>query len=116
MVKNKEKSWIQKAFGSQPSLSDTEAETYYFKRFTFMFSMGLLGFFVGTGLGNGLKKAKKIKNNDIEYNDKLYFISGDTSTVEILGKNSAYIFYLSPESKTVKVAPIAGIIKSIEEN
>lgn len=78
--------------------------------------MGLLGFFFGTGWGTGLKKSQRIKNNDIEYNDKLFFINGNSSSVDILGKNSSYIFYLTPENKTVKVSPISGIIQTIEEN
>ncbi len=115
-VKNKNKIWVRKGFSYRYELDDQEAENFYFKRFTFIFCLGLLGFFVGTGLGGGLKTVKEIKNNKIEYNDVLYFINGDTSKVEILGKNSAYIFYLSPENKAVIVAPITGIIKNIEEN
>lgn len=116
MVKYKHKALIHKLFGYQYGLSDTQLKVNYFKKFTYMFSLGLLGFFFGTGWGTGLKKSQRIINNDIEYNDKLFFINGNSSSVDILGKNSSYIFYLTPENKTVKVSPISGIIQTIEEN
>ena len=52
----------------------------------------------------------------IEYNDRIKFINGDESKVEIVGTNSTYIFYLEKENKTVQIALISGIIKSIGKN
>ena len=59
---------------------------------------------------------ERIEKEKIEYNDRIKFINEDESKVEIVGTNSTYIFYLEKENKTVQIALISGIIKSIGKN
>lgn len=115
LSRKNETNWFKKSFKLDPNLSKEEIETSFIKTFLFLFSLGLLGFYIGTGLGGGYKISSKIENNEISYDDTLVFLGGEMESVQILGKNSSYLFYLSKENKAVKVTPISGIIKSIEE-
>lgn len=115
LSKHKDKAWFHSSF-KLPSYSDKEeVESSLLKKFLFLSALALFGFFIGSGVGGGYKVSNKIAANEIEYNDNLTLMSGETYPVAILGKNSAYLFYLTKESKTVKVTPISGTVKSIEE-
>ncbi len=116
LVKYKDKKWFKKSIKLEPNLSETEIKSSLLNTYIFIFAVGLFGFFIGTGSGNGFKMLNKIEKEEIDYNDYIEFINGDRANVEIVGENSAYIFYLKKENKTVQIAPINGIIKSIEKN
>ena len=96
-------------------MNDEEARSSFFNLTLFMIALFLVGFYVGTGYGKGNKLKKRIADKKLIYNDNLYFINGQESKVEIIGKNSSYIFYLEANSETVKVSPISGVILKIEE-
>lgn len=107
--------WLKKTFKFEQELSKKEAKNAITQTFIFMFSLGLIGFYVGTGIGKGVNLKKKMANNELTYEDHLVFLGGDSEKVEIIGKNSAYVFYLSKDNDVVKVTPISGTLKSIEE-
>ena len=115
LSKYKEKKWLKKFFNHDENLSVGEFEKLLFNfLLTFIF-LFIFGSFVGTGMGGGHKVKEKIANNNLAYSDQLNFINGDVDKVEILGKNSSYVFYVTADNKTVMVTPIGGIVKSIEE-
>lgn len=115
MIKYKDSAWFKKSFKLESDLEEKEMESAFFKTFVFVASMGLLGFFVGTGLGTGFKTVKKIENKEIEYNDTIHFLNGEVAEVEVLGKNSTYLFYLTKANNTVNISPFSGVIQRIEE-
>lgn len=57
--------------------------------------------------------AQKIKNNKLEYKQKLTFNTGETENIFLIDTNSAYYFYLTAKNNSIKIAPI-GAIKTIE--
>jgi hypothetical protein len=117
LAKNKDRNWFKRLFKKIDSnLTNEQVKSSLLKSFMFMFSIGLFGFYVGSGIGKGERLLDKIEKEEIVYNDRIKFINGDESKVEIVGTNSAYIFYLEKENKTVQITPISGIIKSIEKN
>ncbi len=116
LAKKKDKKWFKKSMKLEANLSTSEIEASLLKTFIFLISIGILGFFVGTGMGKGFKMSNKIEKGKIDYNDYIEFINGDKAKVEIVGENSTYIFYLEQGNKTVQITPIGGIIKSIEKN
>lgn len=116
IAKNRHKKWAQNSFKADPSQDLETATKGLFQFLVVMAAFGLFGLFVGRGASGGYKMAKLINNNELEYNDKVTFLSGDTQEVEVIGKNSSYLFYASKGNSTVKVSPISGAIKSIEEN
>jgi len=97
-------------------LTESQVKTSLLKTFLFIVAIGLFGFYVGSGVGEGFRMSNKIEKEELEFNDYIKFINGEKSNVEIVGTNSGYIFYLEKENKTVQITPISGIIKSIEEN
>ncbi|MFC5047790.1 hypothetical protein ACFSTE_00110 [Aquimarina hainanensis] len=117
LAKKKDKQWFKKIFTFEPkNPSVSEIKRQLLQTALFMLSIGLLGFYVGTGVGAGSRVSKKIEEKKIIYEDTLTFINDTKETVKIVGKNSSYIFYLSKGSDIVKIAPINGNIKYIEEN
>jgi len=115
LVRKSEKKWFKKIFKLPLSWSKAEIQKSIFNTFLVGAFLGIFGFFIGTGIGGGYRIAEKIENNDLKYNDKISFINGKSQEVAIIGTNSSYVFYLTNNSKTVKVTPIAGVVESIEE-
>ncbi|SHG70073.1 hypothetical protein SAMN05444483_12314 [Salegentibacter echinorum] len=116
LAKNKDKKWFKKILKFEPELTKNEIKHSLLKTFMFIVSLGLFGFYVGSGLGNGYRMSEKIEKGEIEFNDQIKFINGDESNVEIVGTNSTYMFYLEKDKKTVQITPISGIIQSIVKN
>ena len=116
LVKYKDKNWFKRFFNKIDSdLTKEQVKYSLLKGFMFMISVGLFGFYIGSGIGKGERILKKIEKEEIEYNDRIKFINGDESNIEIVGTNSMYLFYLEKGNKSVQITPISGIIKSIEK-
>ncbi len=116
LAKRKNKSWIKKATKIEKDLTDEEAQKVLFGFFVALLAYALFGFFIGTGIGSGLKINKKLKKAEIEFNDKLEFVDNNSMQVNILEITSEYIFYLKPGNDKVIIAPINGNIKNIIDN
>lgn len=114
LAKKREKKWFKKRIKLDESLTDKQVESSLLASFLFLFSIMLFGFFVGTGIGEGLRTSDKIENGEIEYKDHITFIDGETKDVKIMGINSNYIFYLKENNKTIQITPISSVVKSIE--
>ncbi len=114
-LKKKGNNWLKKAFKVDPNLPEAETKNRIIKSLLINFAIGIFGFFIGTGIGGGHKIATEIKENKVVYNDTVQFLTGETTQVEIVGKNSSYLFYLTEDRPKVQVSPISGTIKSIEE-
>ena len=82
----------------------------------FLLCLGLMGFYVRVGIGSGYKVANQIKEDSLEFEDKLTSMSNDPETVHLLGKNSSFIFYLPNGESNIKITPTnSGNLKSIVE-
>lgn len=73
----------------------------------------LFGFYVGLDYGSGTYTAKKLREGSFKYNDRIYFNNNDSTQAEIVGSNTAYIFYVNKKSKSVQISPM-GAVKSFE--
>lgn len=116
LAKNKDKNWFKKSMKLDVDLTESQVKSSLLNTFLFLIAIGLFGFYVGAGVGEGFKMSNKIEKGELEFNDHIKFINGEKSNVEIVGTNSGYIFYLERENKTVQITPIIGIIKSFEKN
>ncbi len=110
------KKWVQKISGLKNGAEALTVEHFknHFSRLLFLFiTVSLLSFFLGIGIGKGHSISEKIKNNRLEFHDKINFNTGESENVYIIGSNSVYYFYLTKGTKTIKIAPV-GTIKNIE--
>lgn len=116
LVKIKDKEAWQKMFKIKNDLTSEELQKML-QQFSFVLLLYVLfGFFIGTGIGQGLRISEKIEDKDLIFNDKLTFADGQTDTVCFLGKNSTYLFYMENDTSEVKITPIAGgLVKSFSE-
>jgi hypothetical protein len=64
---------------------------------------------LGYGLADGKYISHKIKNNKIDYDYKLNYNEGKSENIYLIGSNTTYYFYLTEESSTIKIAPVASI-------
>lgn len=113
---SKDKSWFKKVFKKiDQGLSKEEMRSLFSQMFIVYACLGIFGFFIGSGWGRGIEVKKDLKNNEIKYDDVITFIDESKQTVEILGKNTSFLFYITKDNDRVKVSPINGNIKMIEE-
>jgi len=116
LTKNSEKEWARKILGLKPTeidLQKDEIKNIVIQQSIVFLMVALATFFVGIGLSNGEKVAKKIQNNDLSYDYKFNFESDKQEEVFLINSNSSYYFYITKGNKNLKIAPV-GSIKTIE--
>jgi len=116
LTKNSEKEWARKILGLKPTeidLQKDEIKNIVIQQSIVFLMVALATFFVGIGLSNGEKVAKKIQNNDLSYDYKFHFESDKQEEVFLINSNSSYYFYITKGNKNLKIAPV-GSIKTIE--
>lgn len=116
LVKNSHREWAKKILGKERFSADvakSEIRKTILPVFIVMVAFELLFFFVGLGLGEGVKISKKIDQDKIVYNSSVEFTSGKMQDVYIIDVNSTYLFYLKRGNKNVNIAPI-GTINNLE--
>jgi hypothetical protein len=115
LSKNYKKEWVRKIVGSKKPLSDlteNEVKSYFGKIFIIMFGIGLLSFFLGIGIGNGIKVSNKISKNELNYNYAITFNTNETKEIYLIGSNSSNYFYVEKGNLNVRISPV-GAIKTI---
>lgn len=115
LSKRSHKQWVQKILGlkNNAELSDEVLGNHITNLFIKFLTIGLLAFFVGIGIGEGIALSQRIMTDKLKYNQKLNYSSGDSEQIYLISSNSVYYFYLAKGNKAIKISPI-GAIKSIE--
>ena len=116
LIKHKDKNWYKKSFKWDTDLSDKERETSLLRTSFSMLALGLFGFYIGTGIGGGFRLAQAIQEDTLVYSDRITFTNGDVAAVQIVGINSAYVFYMADGNDSVQITPIGGVVQAIEDN
>ncbi|MEN0006271.1 MAG: hypothetical protein AAF798_19120 [Bacteroidota bacterium] len=117
LAKQKDKKWVQSSFSIDPSSEPKAIQSYLSRVCIIMLCVGLMGFYVGRGIGNGSKVSKKINEGSIEFEDKLSLTNGETEAIFLIGKNSSFLFYIAEGKEEIEVSSInSGWLKSIIEN
>lgn len=118
LVKFKDQKWFKTFFRINQDKSIVEVKKSLMQAHLIYLAIGLLGFYVGTGWGGGAKFLKKIKNKEITYEDTITFVNGNQESIHIVGKNSAFIFYLVENQQEILIVPMngGGIQNIIEKN
>ena len=107
----KNKKWFMRFFKLNKATINIERRV--FETLAILSVLFFVGIFVGTGSGKGRKLKNKIQSEEIAYNDQINFTDGQLLPVKIIGKNSSYVFYLTPKESDVKISPINGTIKHL---
>ncbi|WP_316830426.1 hypothetical protein [Pedobacter aquatilis] len=115
LAKKRDKKWAQKlsSLKNAESLSEEQIANHFTSFFAVLFACGLFSFFIGIGLGQGKKLAKRINNNTLKYDHVLNYSGGESEVVYLIDVNSVYYFYLTKGSKRIKIAPL-GSVKNME--
>ncbi len=75
----------------------------------------LISMYVGLGIGGGQKIKERINSFDYKYTHQIAFEDGEKKEVKIIGKNSAYVFFVTKEETNINIVPIEGNIKLIKK-
>jgi hypothetical protein len=116
LSKNHKKEWVRKFVNSKNTTTDLtnqEIQNHFGKIFISMLFVGFLSFFIGIGLGNGKKVSDKIARNNLSYNYKITYNTGESKAIYLIGSNSANYFYTEKGNKNIKISPV-GAIKILE--
>lgn len=116
LYKHGHKKWIQKLFElkkTKNELSDPEIKNYYLFISIKTLAMVLLSIYVGYGVAEGYFTSQRIKDNKLQYDYKLNYITGEAVDISLIESNSVYYFYVEKGEKSIKIAPVNGI-KNIE--
>ena len=86
----------------------------FIKGTIFLIGIGFLAFFLGTGIGSGVKQSRKLKNGDFENTHQIIFSDTEEVNVKLIGSNSQFVFYVLENEKQVSISPIEGNVKKIQ--
>lgn len=111
--RNKEKEWYQ-ATKSYKQWNKLFSNGNIYGFLVTLIFCSLFGAFIGFGLGRGQKISKKLKKGELKNNHQLTFVDKETLTVNLIGHNSAYLFYAAEKDTTITIMPIQGNIKKIQ--
>jgi hypothetical protein len=115
LAKRQHTKWFKKVFSFEEKRGSIQQQLQ--RTSIFVFAIGLMGFYLGTGIGYGLRLSIRLEKNELEYNDLLTFTDHQTDSVHIVGKNSSFLFYISEKKKHIEIMPMQnGMLKSIVEN
>ena len=76
--------------------------------------VGLLFAFLGLGLGAGMAQSERLAAGETRLDHRIEFLDGAVEEVELVGKNSGYVFFVRPDSTVVTIAPVADNIRTIQ--
>lgn len=109
--KHTDKAWARKVLSIQnnENLSQTELKQHLQQSFIKFLALGTLAFFVGIGISTGEVLSKKIIKGNLDYKHTLTYDGGEVEQIFLINTNSLYCFYLTKESKNIKITPISAI-------
>lgn len=76
--------------------------------------VGLLFAFLGLGVGAGMAQSERLATGKARLDHRIEFLDGAVEEVELVGKNSGYVFFVRPDSTVVSIAPVADNIRTIQ--
>ena len=94
-------------------LSSEEFKIHVANKFLRFIIIGIMSFFLGIGLGNGYLTAQKVRNQTVDYNKNITFLSGESKKIFLIGLNSSHYFYVEKGNNNIQISP-SNAIKSIE--
>jgi hypothetical protein len=115
-TRNYKRQWVKRltsSRGSSTDLSANEVKSKFANLLVLTLAICLFSFFLGIGLGNGIKVSKNILSKNLTSNCYLTFNSDETKEIYLIGSNSVDVFYTEKGNKNIKISPV-GSIKTLE--
>lgn len=78
-------------------------------------SVVLIFGFLGHGVGSGLSTSERIAEGRTVLDYRLSFADGTVEDVDLVGKNSGFVFFVRPGQSHVTAAPITANIRAIDK-
>lgn len=75
----------------------------------------VISMYVGFGIGSGFKIRDRIETLDYSYSHQITFEDKEKKDVNIIGKNSSYIFFVTKDDTNINIVPIESNIKLIKQ-
>ena len=116
LMNNYTKKWVQHMFAVDLKKFDmpkNELKNYLILNAIQFLGIFLLSFFLGFGLADGYSTAEKIKKNNLTFDYKLNFSSGEAEVISLINSNTSYYFYVVQGNQNICIAPV-GAIKNLE--
>lgn len=111
--KYKQKAWYQKRFKVE-KLDAKYNKPATIDSILIILALFIMSFYIGTGIGGGIKLSSILEEKNAKANQKIYFIAGDTLEAKVIGQNSQYLFYIPENGDRVVVVPIQGNVMKME--
>lgn len=70
--------------------------------------------FLGLGVGSGTATRDRIHAGDLRIDHRIAFLDGVTEEVDLIGKNSGYLFFVRPGETILTIAPVADNVRTIQ--
>lgn len=70
---------------------------------------------LGSGIGAGGKLSRLIDSKELQIQDRLELLSGESLDGRIVGQNSSYVFFVEKGNDFVDALPVQGVIKKIQK-
>jgi hypothetical protein len=112
-LKLREYKWYSKLFDVKKR-DEQYAQKKGAKVIISLMAIAVACFFLGTGIGAGIKMSERISAKTLSATDVVVFADGDEQEVAIINQNSSYVFYILKDTDYISVSPINGVIKRIE--
>ncbi len=112
--KYREKKWYRKMYNVE-KLDEKYSTPASIHNLIKVSAVVILLFYLGMGVGRGIKVSEQIKDKVIKLDHKLIFLDKEELNVNIVGSNSQYLFYFTENESHVTISPIQQNIKKIEK-
>ncbi len=75
----------------------------------------ILFIYIGYAVGGGYNVSNRIKSGNLKIDHVITYNDGEKLSVELVGNNSQYVFYIAKGTSDLTVSPVVGNIKKIEK-
>lgn len=67
--------------------------------------------YIGLGFGGGSTVSEKLETGDFKLNHRLVFLDKSETSINLVGNNSGYVFYIEEGTNSVSVTPVSSLLK-----
>jgi hypothetical protein len=77
-------------------------------------AIGVFAGYVGFATGSGVRIREGLREGTLRSDHRVVFVNGEEADVRIVGLTGNYLLYVPANGRTVLVAPVQAVVRSIE--